>query len=144
MKVQTAKPKYLCEYVDHRLYARRGMAVIGNWQKRVVRNDTKLQLDISSSGWYPFAILCKVPKWVFKGVIWLGKQLQYPRFKLPKSPVLVMKDLPEGVSFRDMEPPKRARQRGNRPCGRFYVDATVPTVSAVACDENTMQILSRW
>lgn len=94
MKVQAPKPKYLCEHVDYRVYARRGMQVIGNLRERAEHIGTGMQLSSLADGWHPGAILSKGVRCLYLGLRWTERHLWIPRFKLPKSNVIEVKDLP--------------------------------------------------
>lgn len=111
MKVQTYNPKYICEYVDHSLYSRKGMQVIGNWQERVERINTGRHLALNSSGWSLSEILCKGARSLFLGLRRLEKELGVPRFELPKKNVLEIKDFSANVIARYPEEQIIAQKR---------------------------------
>lgn len=105
MKVQPYNPKYLCEYVDPKLYARKGMHVIGNFHKKLECIDTGLTLNSSMT------IIGKGLKCLYNAIRWVERQLQTPRFKLPKNNVVEMKDLPSSIVFEGvLSKPRREKQ----------------------------------
>lgn len=108
---QTTVPKRICEYVDHKLYAKKGMPVIGNWRKRVQYKTTEERFDDLATSWCWYDVGALIGK-LFKGLYKITRSPS-PAFKLPQSPVLELKDLPKSF-IRERNRPKTIREEAYR------------------------------